>query len=324
MDFKAKIIDALEKLRQIEQSNKEPFKAKAYATAIKSIKEKQEPINNLNDIKGIKGIGEKIHAKIKEILETGELKQLEEYSKQIEVINQLTKIHGIGPIKAKELVEDHNILSIDDLKLHLDLLNDKQKMGLRYCEDFMKKIPRKEMIKHDEYINEILKKIEPGLKIEIVGSYRRGAKESGDIDCIITKDDEDINSEKIITNLVSSLKKEKYLVDDFALGSKKYLGVCKLKRYKTYRRIDFLYASKNVWPFSIIYFTGNVDFNVILRKVAIEKNLSLSEYGFKKNDVLQTLPLYTEEDVFKYLGYNYIPPNKRSGDIKVFESYKIK
>jgi DNA polymerase beta len=315
MDFKAQILDALEKLRQKELANKEPFKVRAYATVIKNLKASDKPINTIDDIKDIKGIGAKIHEKIKEILETGDLKQLERFNEQIKIINELIKVHGIGPVKAKELVEEHGIKSIDDLKENQNLLNDKQKMGLRYVEDFNERIPRKEMEKHDAYIRATIQKINPKLKLEIVGSYRRGAPTSGDIDIIITHVDNPTNYDNIIQDIVTEFKKEKYLFDDFALGTHKYLGVCRLKRHKRFRRIDFLYATKEVWPFSILYFTGSVEFNVMLRKIALDKGLSMSEYGFKKikSEELLDFKLYTEEDVMNHLGLDYIPPEKRTG-----------
>lgn len=325
MDFKSKILDALEKLRQKEVANKQPFKVRAYATVIKNLKASDKPINNLDDIKDIKGIGKSIHDKIEEILDTGNLKQLEKYDAHIKAINELTKVHGIGPVKAKELVEEHGIVNLEDLKEHKELLNDKQLMGLKYAEDFVKRIPKLEMSKHDAFIQETIKKIDPKLTAQVVGSYRRGAKDSGDIDVIITHADDPTNYDNIIKSLVADFKKHGYLKDDFALGTHKYLGVCKLKYHKSFRRIDFLYATRHVWPFSVMYFTGSSDFNIWLRRIALHKGLSMSEYGFKKvgKDELLTLPIYTEDDIFKYLGVQYIPPEKRTGNEKELEKYII-
>jgi DNA polymerase beta len=325
MDFKPKILDALEKLRQKELANKEPFKVRAYANVIKSLNAYENPINKIEDIKDIKGVGTKIYDKIKEIIDTGELKQLEKYTVDIEAINELTKVHGIGPTKANDLVKENGITTIEELKKHPELLNAVQKIGLKYVDDFQKRIPRAEMEKHATFILEIIKKLDPKLTAEVVGSYRRGAKDSGDIDVIISHDDNPENYDHIIKQIVDHMKKESYLTDDLAQGTHKYLGVCRLKRHRTSRRIDLLYATKNVWPFSLIYFTGSLDMNVVLRRVALDKGLSLSEYGFKKvgSDALIKLPLYTEEDVFKYLGFKYIPANERTGNQAMITKYTI-
>jgi len=323
MDYKPKILDALEKLRQKEIANHEPFKVRAYNTVIKNLKATDNPITNLDDIKDIKGIGKKIHEKIKEILETGELKQLEHFDDKINIINDLTNIHGIGPVKAKELVEKHDIKSIQELKEHPDLLNDKQLIGLKYHEDFLKRIPRQEMSKHEMFILEHIKKVNPKINVQVVGSYRRGAKDSGDIDIIITHEDNPENYDDIIKNIVTELKNAKYLHDDFAVGTHKYLGVCKLKYHKIYRRIDILYATKNVWPFSILYFTGSAEFNIALRNLALTKNYSLNEYGFTSlSNKKLNQEFESEEDIFKFLGLRYIEPIERIPKINL-DDFKL-
>jgi DNA polymerase/3'-5' exonuclease PolX len=316
MDYKLKILEILEKLRQKSQADKEPFKARAYATVIKNLKASDKEITKIEDIKDIKGIGKSIYDKIQEILNTGELKQVEKYNEEIEAINNLLKVHGIGPVKAKELVEKNNIKTIEALKEHKELLNDKQLIGLKYVDDINMRIERKEMDKHNTYLIKQINEIDPKFKIQVVGSYRRGAKDSGDIDVIVTHEDNPENYDHVIKDVVAKLREDKYLHDDLALGAHKYLGVCKLKRHKHYRRIDILYATKEVWPFSVMYFTGSADFNIIVRKVALEKGLSMSEYGFKKDNELVNFSLYTEEDIFKYLGLEYVPPEKRSGSYK--------
>lgn len=322
MDFTSQILDALEKLKQKELANKEPFKVRAYGTVIKNIKALEAPIQNMDDLKNVKGIGKSIHDKIIEIMETGNLKQLDKYDDSIKIINELTQIHAIGPVKAKELVEKHNIKSVDDLKNHQDLLNDKQIMGLKYHDDFIKRIPRQEMEKHEAFLTEIIQKILPKVTLQVVGSYRRGAADSGDIDVILTHADDPQDFNHVIPEIVAALKKEKYLTDDFAVGPHKYLGVCKLKRHRSFRRIDLLYATGEVWPFSILYFTGSADFNVALRNLALSKGFSLNEYGFKhitgknKGESLKHT-FKTEQDIFTFLGLQYIEPKERTPKIKL-------
>jgi DNA polymerase beta len=329
MDYKLLIIDSLDKLRKKEIAAKETWKARAYAIVLKQLNAREEPIYSIDDLKDIKGIGEKIRVKIEEIIETGKLKQAEEYNnnKNAQVINELMRIHAIGPSKAKELVEKHGIKSIQDLREHLDLLNDKQKMGLKYLEEFELRIPRKEMEKHDIFIHESIKNINPDLIVEIVGSYRRKLKDSGDIDVLITDpNNKDLDVDDLLKSLVKSMEKNKYLFDTFALGNKKYLGVCKIKYGRHFRRIDLLVTKKHEFPFALMYFTGDFQFNIELRNLCIEKGFSLSEYGLKylkgenKGKLLEK-DFITEEEVFNYLGLKFIPPNERKSNI--LNNYKL-
>jgi Uncharacterized conserved protein len=48
-------------------------------------------------------------------------------------ISELTRVSGIGPAKAKELI-DQGILSINELRDHEDLLTHHQIIGLRYVQ----------------------------------------------------------------------------------------------------------------------------------------------------------------------------------------------
>jgi len=301
MDHKKRILEILEQVKQNEIANpthepdKQQFVIRAYDTALNSLRNCKKEIHELEDVQEIKGIGAKLKLKIKEIIETGTLKSL-----QYKTSNDLMQIHGIGPAKVKELANEHNIKTIEELKNHTHLLNDKQQIGLKYHEHFQKRIPRKEMEKHDEYLVKVLAPI----SIQIVGSYRRSARDSGDIDVIITHQN--------IKEIVSKLKKDGYIIDDFANGPHKYMGVCKLKKHKYFRRIDILYADPLIYPFSLMYFTGSAEFNIRMRNHALSKGLSMNEYGIKKlNGEKIDKKFVTENDIFEYLGLEYVPPNER-------------
>ena len=56
----------------------------------------------------------------------------------------------------------------------------------------MKRIPRDEIEEYADILEKIFSEVKnPGSKFEIVGSYRRGKSNSGDIDIIITDEDND-------------------------------------------------------------------------------------------------------------------------------------
>jgi DNA polymerase/3'-5' exonuclease PolX len=117
-DFKPIIIDALTVLMKSDQIRKEKFKVIAYQKVIKELQNHEGPIRTMEDIEGIKGIGKKIQAKIEEILTTGELAAAAQAAAElpIDVYDQLLKIHGIGPVKARKLIEDFGVKSIEDLR----------------------------------------------------------------------------------------------------------------------------------------------------------------------------------------------------------------
>ena len=317
MDYTKPLLEMLEVLRKKEIAMKEPFKAKAYSTVIKNITILGKPIYTMDDLKGVKGIGEKIGQKIQELFETGHVRAAEDAvnSEDTKTITSLMQVHGIGPAKAKSLVEDYNIKSIEELEEKQELLNDKQKIGLKYVRDFQERIPRKEMDVHRGLLGKCINAIDDNFEFEITGSYRRMASSSGDIDILITHKNEPENVEQLFKNVVETLKKEGYITDVFAEGGKKCLAVCKLKRYKRYRRIDLLYTNKKEYPFAVLYFTGEASFNVNMRAYCMTKGLSLSEHGIKDDKTGEFIDIgaKTEKDIFEYIGLEYIEPTDRNG-----------
>lgn len=326
-DHTSAIINLLEVLRKKEIAMKEPFKAKAYSTVIKNISSLDKPINTIDDLKGVKGIGDKIGSKLKEYFETGHIRAVENASNndQTNIITSLMAVHGIGPSKAKNLVEDHNIKSISDLEKKQELLNDKQKIGLKYVGDFQERIPRKEMDVHCELLKTSILSIDENFEFEVTGSYRRQASSSGDIDILITHKHDPDDVEHLFKKIIETLKKQGYITDVFAEGGKKCLAVCKLKRYKRYRRIDLLYTNKKEYPFAVLYFTGDANFNVNMRSYCMTKGLSLSEHGIKDEKSGQFIDTgaQTEKDIFEFIGLEYVEPQNRKGTaIKPIDTLK--
>jgi DNA polymerase/3'-5' exonuclease PolX len=310
VDYKRAIIDNLKILEDFDKLNKEPFKARAYGKVIDSLEIFEGPINNMDDIKNINGIGEKINAKIKELIETGKMTAVEKAlnDPQFSLQKKLGKLYGVGPVKINELMS--NISTFEELYERPELLNEKQKIGLKYYNDMNTRIPMSEGKKHYKIIDTIFKKVYKDIEFELVGSYRRKNKDMGDIDILI-KNRDDLN----IKMLVSELTDGGYIIETLASGKSKFMGLCKLSPELPARRIDILIADPSYYYFALLYFTGSYSFNIYMRRVALEKGWSLSEYGIKNNNTKKFIDtadiIKSEEDIFKYLAIPYVPPNKR-------------
>ena len=314
-DMKPYIVEALEKLRKKEVAAKQPFKARAYATVLAQIKLIDDPITSMEQLKNIKGVGEKIQVKLQEIFDTGKLTQVQEYDTDhtMQLFDDLMQIYGVGPAKARELIDKAGIKSVDELYQKQELLNDVQKKGLKYYKDTMLRIPRAEMEKHEAYIMSVIKTVGGDITAALSGSYRRKEQTSGDIDCLITNCDE-ATFKKIIHEFVA----KKYITDVLAQGNKKVLAVGKLRMRRHYRRIDFMLTNESEYPFALLYFTGSGPFNVAMRNHALSKGYSLSEHGLKDaHGTFVSGNFKTEHDIFKFLGLKYIEPEQRIKNVAI-------
>jgi len=291
------------------------FRIKSYRDAIEKIKSLNFKITVDSEIPLAKT--SKIYAKVKEFIEKGQIHQtqkiLTESEGLIDIYRDLQKIAEVGPAKAKLLVEEYGIRTMEQLAENINLLNDKQKIGFKYWKTDQIRIPRQEILKHKKLYEASIKLLNglENLSFTITGSFRRGALNSGDIDILLTHMDD---KREYFKQFVDSLISQKYLIDELAYGDKKYMGYGKLFSKDTLpRRIDIIYCPPSEYPFAILYFTGSGAFNVKMREYASKKGFRLNEKGLidLKTEKNVNHTFKTEEDIFSYLGLTYVPPNER-------------
>ena len=310
----SQIIDNLRILADYERINKEPFKVKAYEKVIDSIELYDKEIDSVEDIKLLKGVGKKIEDKIVEFLASGHIAEVENVLKDPKYIlgNKLKSIYGVGPAKITELMT--KIKDFEELKEHPELLNDKQKIGLQYYDDMNTRIPMAEGKQHYKIVKKLLKDGMGDAEFEFVGSFRRKNNTMGDIDILIKDRAKGRGDGIVLKDIIKRFVATSYVIETLALGKNKFMGLCRLSPELPARRIDILLADPSHYYFALLYFTGSYNFNIYMRKIALKKGLSLSEYGFKdsKGVMIDTTDtIHSEEDIFAYLDIPFVAPEKR-------------
>jgi DNA ligase (NAD+) len=308
-----KFIAVLGELNDIMMLQGEPFRARAYGKAQETLMTLLDDITHPDQLKGQSGIGTTILSKLKEFVDTGTLQMLEK--ERNNPMNILGKVYGIGPKKAKELIQEHGITSIEKLRERQDdILNDKQKIGLQYFEDIEKRIPRSEIDAYKAKLTTTFgESTPPGSSFEIVGSYRRGAVDSGDIDIIITHAQ---NDARAFTQFVDALLKDKTIIEVLSRGTSKSMTITRLHQGLPARRVDFMYSPPEEYAFSILYFTGSKIFNTVQRQRAQNMGYTLNEHGIyhfvdgKKGEKVGN-PFPTEKSIFDFLRMEYKTPAER-------------
>jgi len=337
-------IKVLNELSIIMKNKGETFRSLAYIKAINELKKYMSSpnaltINSVNDLKALNlpNIGKTILEKYGEFLKTGKLEAIEKEKNN--PINIFTNIYGIGHVKANELVTSKNILTLEQLRERqnelqenkLPLLNSKQQIGLKYYDDLLKRIPREEIdefkVLFETNFRETIKEnneLEENHKFEIVGSYRRKAQTSGDIDVICTSYN---NNKTVFVKFIEKLRSKNILLEILSNGETKSLTIGKLLTGAKAipRRLDFLYAPQEDYSFTLLYFTGSKEFNTAMRQHALNLNLTLSEHGFYKlihttkvkQEKIQNLLFKTEKDIFDFLCMEYKEPPERKDEHSV-------
>ncbi|KAF8651065.1 hypothetical protein AX16_004928 [Volvariella volvacea WC 439] len=327
------IIDKLEELMELHKAkptDEDRWRVYSYGKCIRALRNHPQRIKSLSEARSIRGVGEKTAQKIMEILETGDLKRIEhERTDDVQVTKLLQGIYGVGRSTAFKWYAN-GIRTLDDLVSGSFgiRLTPAQEIGLKYYDDVNSRMPREEAKAIFESIKPIALGLDPDLFIEIMGSYRRGKKDCGDIDILITRNPADGRTHAgILRHLLPLLHDAGILMDDLALPEDPndleviYRGLCRLPHVagSRRRRIDFLTVPWQSRGAALLYYT----FNRAMRLKANVLGYSLNQRGLfagvvrdphdrrVKLNTGSIIASETEEEIFKILGVPWQEPHER-------------
>lgn len=316
-DFKATIISEFDVLRKISVTETAGvFKARVYAAAIKTLAGIPH-VRSMEDLPASQkgdGLGKEIRIKIAKILEHGGLAINPAARAAATALETLQHIYGVGPKKAQELMAA-GYTTVEGLRAAVttnpSLLNKNQQIGLRYYEQLLARIPRAEMDQHAALLMEVKPTSLEGI---IVGSYRRGRPDSGDIDMLIRTATTVVDAAAALTEFVAALKARGYIREILAHGDHKCMAICQLPGSSFARRLDLLVTPPEEFPFAVFYFTGSDTFNVAVRSHALSRGLTLNEHAITLvRSGQKVFGVETEKELFKLLKLRWVEPVDRTG-----------
>ena len=314
------VAELLNELADYLEFANEPFKARAYRKAALVIEGLSEDIKQIwkeNRLTELPGIGEGIAKKISEFLETSKLKYLQELKKATPVdMEHLGLIEGIGPKTISKLYKELKVKNVAGLEKAAKQGKIKGIKGfgptveqnilksIEFSKKASKRVPLGFALSGAEEVVIILKTLKEVERASIAGSTRRMKETIGDIDILATS--------KAPAKVIDFFAKMPSVADVLAKGETK-----SSVRLKEGIQVDLRVMGDNIFGAALLYFTGNKEHNIILRKIAIEKGLKLSEYGLFDKKTNKLVAGKTEEEIYKKLGMDYIEPEMREDEGEV-------
>lgn len=318
-----KNLEVAELLREIAdylEFTNEPFKVRAYrkaALVIEGLSEDIELVWKEDKLEELPGVGEGIAKKIDEFLKTNKLKYLDKLKKKTPVdMEALGRIEGIGPKTILKLYNELKIRNVKDLEKaakqgsiqNIEGLGQTVEKNILKSIEFARKsterVPLGFALASAEEIVAFLKNLSEVQRASIAGSTRRMKETIGDIDILATSK----NPAKVIDFFTQMPN----VADVLAKGETK-----SSVRLKEGIQVDLRVVDDNIFGAALLYFTGSKEHNIILRRIAIEKSLKLSEYGLFEKTTNRRVAGKTEEDVYKKLGLDYIEPEIREDEDEI-------
>lgn len=320
-------IKILEEMSEYYSRTRDEWRTRAYRQAIGVLKRQTKKISTYEEAYALPMIGDRLATKIEEIAVTNRLLRLDntKQDQSDQALQIFTKIYNVGFVAASRWVSA-GYKTLDDLKAHANL-TPKQIIGIEHYDDFNTRIPRDEVTALGAIVQKAVHSIDPKVTATIMGSYRRGAKTSGDIDLILTREGTTSSNEllPLLYTLVEKLTAQGFLVAALAEsrsdGGSKWHGACVLPGNPIWRRIDFLLVPSTEMGAALIYFTGDDIFNRSIRLLSSKKGLRLNQRGLFK-DVMRgpgrvklnegtLVEGADEKKIFEYLGVPWRPPEHR-------------
>ena len=301
-----------------------------YTKAIAELKTCKHPIRTYEEAKALRSVGDSIAKHIVHMAKGFVWREDALADPTWNKMKLFLNVHGVGPKCARRWVLQ-GIETIEDAKRrgHPD---DRQRIGLNLYDDLLLKIPRDEVTAHGKVVADAAKRIDPALESHIMGSYRRGASECGDIDVLISRpglhDTSDIVHiwRKLRIELSTFITHDLVDLDELTSQqetshSLKWLGVSRLSTDLPHRRLDILIVPAREIGAALLYFTGNALFNRSMRLLARRRGGLLSDKGYFTNVARDTQGVAlstgvrvagdTEEGIFRALQIKWRKPSDR-------------
>lgn len=303
----------------------------SYYKAIPVIEKLPFKIESGDQVKNLPSIGKALQEHIQEIVTTGKLSKLEHFEtdEKVRTISLFGEVWGIGPTTALKFYEK-GYRTLDDLKRE-ESLTHAQRLGLKYFDDIKQRIPRDEVQEMDQLLQKAGEDVLPGVVVVCGGSYRRGKASCGDLDVVITHPDGK-SHRGFLKKYVKHLKDMGFLREDLIFsthseegtdsGVDTYFGLCTYPGRELRHRIDLKVYPQDIYAFGLVAWTGNDVLNRRLRLLAESKGFRLDDTGLFPathgsggkwgSRGSTSIKLYTEREVFDFLGFPWLEPHERN------------
>ncbi len=306
--------DLLGDLMELEGGD--AFRVGAYRKAAARIRETPTSVAQLAlDGKAVllQGIGKTIEAKIVEVVQDGEIHALTKRKAVVPPeVATFMRLPGLGPKTARRIWQELGITTVADLKAAAEAgqlrghagigPGTEEKIAAALKQPAAAAGPRRSLLGTTlpklRAVVEELREHPASVQVDLAGSARRMRETVRDLDVIATARDPQA--------LVDHFCSLSWVVDVAAKGPTKATVVS-----HEGLRFDLRVVPPESYGNLLQHFTGSKNHNVALREDAVRRGLSVSEYAVTVVETGEEHRFEREEDVYRFLGYEWIPPELR-------------
>jgi DNA polymerase (family 10) len=301
----------------MELEGGDAFRVGAYRKAAARIRETPTSVAQLA-LEGkavrLQGIGKTIEGKIVEVVEDGEIHALTKRKAVVPAeVAVFMRLPGLGPKTARRIWQELGITTVADLKAAAEAgqLRGHAGIGPGTEEKIVAALaqpaaaaagPRRSLLGTTlpklRAVVEELREHPASVQVDLAGSARRMRETVRDLDVIATA----LDPQALVAHFCSL----PWVVDVAAQGPTKATVVS-----HDGLRFDLRVVPPESYGNLLQHFTGSKNHNVALREDAVRRGFSVSEYSVTVAETGEEHRFEREEDVYRFLGYAWIPPELR-------------
>ncbi|MCJ1305474.1 hypothetical protein MMC08_008288 [Hypocenomyce scalaris] len=214
-------IELLKKIRLARILTADEIGVRAYSTSIASLAAYPHQLSSTREILMLPGCDQKISLLFHEYHTTGRIQAVDdiEADPTLQVLRVFYEIWGVGATTARQFFYDHGWRDLDDIvEQGWQTLSRVQQIGVKYYDEFQQKIPRAEVESIAATIITHAKRVrDDGIECILVGGYRRGKRESGDVDLILSHRDESATL-NLVNDVVTSLETDGWITHTLTIS----------------------------------------------------------------------------------------------------------
>jgi DNA polymerase (family 10) len=319
----AELADQLDLLADLSEIlGEDSFRVIAYRRAATRIRESTSAVAELalaGKAKELPGIGRTIEEKVVEVVNEGEMGALARRRERVPVgVVDFLRLPGVGPKTAARIWTELGVTSLDALQRAAEdgRLRDLSGLGQKSEEKILKALaagigqePEERRLLGTALpaVRRVVAELEAhpaAVAVSEAGSVRRRRETVRDVDVIATSTD--------APALIGAFCESAWVAEVIARGDTKATVAA-----HDGLRFDLRVVPHECYGNVLQHFTGSKDHNVALREDAVRRGLSISEYGVTVVETGDVVTHPTEEELYAYLGYDFIPPELREADGEV-------
>jgi DNA polymerase (family 10) len=300
----------------MELQGADSFRINAYRKAAARIRETPTSVAQLalaGKAKQLQGIGKTIEAKIVEVVDDGEIHALTKRKAEVpEEVARFMRLPGLGPKTARRIWQELGITTVEALKAAAETQQlrghagigpgTEEKIAVALAQPQATEGPRRGLLGTTlpklRAVVEVLREHPASVEVSLAGSARRMRETVRDLDIIATAADP-----QALVDYFCSLA---WVVDVAAKGPTKATVVS-----HDGLRFDLRVVPPESYGNLLQHFTGSKNHNVALREDAVRRGYSVSEYSVTVVETGEEHRFATEQEVYRFLGYDWIPPELR-------------